>query len=106
MIVIFSIKPELDRFCDAMSVIRSEIADVEEGRIDPLDNPLKNAPHTIAMVSAEEWSRPYSRAKAAYPAPWVKDHKFWPSIARVDNVYGDRNIICSCPPLSSYEFEE
>ena len=99
-------KAELDRFCDAMVTIRGEIADVEEGRIDPLDNPLKNAPHTVAMVSAEEWSHPYSREQGAFPAPWVEERKFWPTIARVDNVYGDRNIVCSCPPMESYEFEE
>ena len=87
-------KAELDRFCDAMIAIRGEIRAVEEGRMDPKNNPLKHAPHTVHAVTAAEWTRPYSREEAAFPAPWVKAHKFWPSVARIDNTYGDRNLVC------------
>jgi glycine dehydrogenase len=92
---------ELDRFCDAMISIRGEIRAVEEGRIDRQDNPLKRAPHTAAAVTATEWTRPYPREQAAYPAPWLREHKFWPAVARIDNVYGDRNLFCTCPPLEA-----
>jgi glycine dehydrogenase len=92
---------ELDRFCDAMIAIREEIRAVEEGRIDRQDNPLKRAPHTAAAVTATEWTRPYPREQAAYPAPWLREHKFWPAVARIDNVYGDRNLFCTCPPLEA-----
>ncbi len=95
-------KPELDRFCDAMIAIRAEIADVEAGRIDRTDNPLKNAPHTVDVIVAEKWDHPYSRETAAFPAPWVREWKFWPHVGRVDNLYGDRNLICTCPPMESY----
>jgi glycine dehydrogenase len=95
-------KPELDRFCDAMIAIRKEIADVEAGRMDKTNNPLKNAPHTSDMVTAEAWDHPYSRETAAFPAPWVREWKFWPHVGRVDNLYGDRNLICTCPPMESY----
>ncbi len=94
-------KAELDRFCDAMIAIREEIRAVEEGRLDRQDNPLKRAPHTAAAVTATEWNRPYPREQAAYPAPWLRDHKFWPAVARIDNVYGDRNLFCTCPPLEA-----
>ena len=90
---------ELDRFCDAMIAIREEIRAVEEGRLDRQDNPLKRAPHTAAAVTATEWNRPYPREQAAYPAPWLREHKFWPAVARIDNAYGDRNLFCTCPPL-------
>jgi len=95
-------KPELDRFCDAMIAIRKEIADVEAGRLDKTNNPLKNAPHTADVVCASEWTRPYSRELAAFPAPWVAEWKFWPHVARVDNLYGDRNLVCTCPSTESY----
>ncbi|AWI08261.1 aminomethyl-transferring glycine dehydrogenase [Ereboglobus luteus] len=90
---------ELDRFCDALIAIAKEIADVVEGRADKTNNVLKNAPHTAKVVCADTWDRPYSREQAAFPTAWVREHKFWPSVGRVDNVYGDRNLVCSCPPL-------
>nr|WP_294791909.1 aminomethyl-transferring glycine dehydrogenase [uncultured Mucilaginibacter sp.] len=99
-------KHELDRFCDAMIAIRKEIAEVEQGAFDKLDNPLKNAPHTMTVISADGWEHPYSRKTAAFPLPYVAAHKFWPSVGRVNDTYGDRTLICSCPPLSDYEFEE
>jgi glycine dehydrogenase len=95
-------KVELDRFCDAMLRIRDEVRAIEDGRVDRLDNPLKNAPHTAHEVVATEWSRPYSREQAAFPAPWLREHKFWPPVARIDNAYGDRNLVCTCPPLEAY----
>jgi glycine dehydrogenase len=95
-------KGELDRFVEAMISIRAEIRAVEEGSIDRLDNPLKNAPHTSAAVSATEWAHPYSREQAAFPAPWLREHKYWPPVARVDNAYGDRNLVCTCPPMDEY----
>jgi glycine dehydrogenase len=95
-------KGELDRFCDAMIAIREEARAVERGAIDKLDNPLKNAPHTMAMVMASEWKHPYSREQAAFPAPWTREHKFWPRVARIEQAYGDKNLICSCPPIESY----
>jgi glycine dehydrogenase len=93
---------ELDRFCEAMIAIRAEIRAVEEGRLDRENNPLKHAPHTAAVVSADTWERPYSREQAAFPAPWVKAAKFWPSVSRIDNVYGDRNLFCVCLPVEAY----
>lgn len=92
-------KAELDRFCDAMIAIRREIdmVSVEQG-----DNPLKNAPHTLAMVTAEEWTMPYSRQEAAFPLPYLRDNKFWPAVRRVDDAYGDRNLICTCTPIEAY----
>ncbi|MEX2465839.1 MAG: aminomethyl-transferring glycine dehydrogenase [Gemmatimonadota bacterium] len=95
-------KEELDRFCDAMVSIRAEIEQIELGIADADDNVLGNAPHTAAMVTADEWTHPYSRQQAAYPAPWTLAHKFWPSVRRVDNAYGDRNLMCACPPVESY----
>ncbi|HEY7510163.1 MAG TPA: aminomethyl-transferring glycine dehydrogenase [Vicinamibacteria bacterium] len=95
-------KDELDRFCDAMIRIRGEIRAIEEGRADRQDNVLKRAPHTAQAVISDAWERPYGREQAAYPAPWLRAHKFWPAVARVDNVYGDRNLVCSCPPMESY----
>jgi len=92
-------KAELDRFCDAMLSIHQEFLAVERGESDRENNVLKNAPHTARAVSADEWNRPYPRSQAAYPAPWLREHKFWPAVARVDNVYGDRHIFCSCPPV-------
>lgn len=98
-------KHELDRFCDAMIAIRNEIADVETGLLDKLDNPLKNAPHTVAVITGNEWDKPYTRQKAAFPLPYVALNKFWPSIGRVNDTHGDRTLICSCPPIEEYEFE-
>jgi glycine dehydrogenase len=95
-------KAEVDRFCDAMIAIRNEIRQIESGAWDKANNPLKHAPHTQAVVTADEWDRPYSRQTAAFPAPWVKDSKFWPSVGRIDSAYGDRNLVCSCPPLEDY----
>ena len=95
-------KAELDRFCDAMIQIRQEIQAVADGRYDATDNPLHNAPHTAQML-AGEWTHPYSREEAAYPADWLKENKFWPAVGRVDNVYGDRNLFCVCLPVSEYE---
>ncbi len=99
-------KHELDRFCDAMIAIRHEIDDVEKGLSDKVNNPLKNSPHTAAVITANEWEHPYTRQKAAFPLPYVVEYKFWPSVGRVNDTYGDRTLICSCPPLSDYEFEE
>ena len=93
---------ELDRFCDAMARIRGEIRRVVEGKIEAKDNPLKNAPHTAAMVTAGPWAHPYSREEAAFPAPWTVEKKFWPHVARIDNAYGDRNLVCTCPPIEEY----
>ena len=95
-------KAELDRFCDALISIRGEIEEIGMGLADREDNPLKNAPHTAAAVTADEWSHSYSRRRAAYPAPWTRDHKFWPAVRRVNNAYGDRNLVCACPPVESY----
>jgi glycine dehydrogenase len=94
-------KAELDRFCEAMIAIHAEIMAVENGAADKADNPLKNAPHTARSVVASDWTHSYSREQAAYPAPWLHQHKFWPSVGRVDNVYGDRNLFCSCVPMES-----
>jgi glycine dehydrogenase len=95
-------RAELDRFCDALISIHAEIQDVVEGRQPRTNNLLKNAPHTAQVVAADEWNRPYSRERAAFPAPWVRDHKFWPSVSRVDEAYGDRNLVCTCPPTDTY----
>ena len=96
-------KAELDRFVDAMIGIRGEIQAIEDGRMDKLDNPLKHAPHTAAAVTSDHWPHAYSRQLAAFPAPWSKVHKFWPAVARIDNPYGDRNLVCSCPPMEALE---
>ena len=96
-------KEELDRFCDAMIAIRGEIEAVISGQVDKKNNILKHAPHTAKAVVSSDWNRPYTREQAAYPLPAVRDNKFWPSVARVDNVYGDKNLICSCPPIESYQ---
>ena len=95
-------KGELDRFCDAMIRIREEIRDVEEGRVPPGASPLNHAPHTAAVVSGDSWDRAYGREQAAFPAPWVRERKFWPAVGRVDNTWGDRNLMCTCPPLEAY----
>ncbi len=95
-------KAELDRFCDALIAIRQEIEEVITGAVDAKDNVLKHAPHTAAAVSADAWPHSYSREKAAYPLPWVKANKFWPSVGRIDAPYGDRNLMCICPPMEAY----
>ena len=95
-------KEELDRFCDALIQIREEIREVETGKADKAQNVLKNAPHTAAAVIADGWSMPYSREKAAFPAPWSRARKFWPAVGRVNNPYGDRNLVCTCPPVEEY----
>lgn len=95
-------KAELDRFCDAMITIRNEIQEIEDGKFDKVNNVIKNAPHTCKLVVSDHWDKPYSRQKAAYPLIWVRDNKFWPSVGKVDNAYGDRNLVCSCAPIESY----
>jgi len=95
-------KAELDRFCDAMIAIREEIAEVENGNADKANNVLKHAPHTQAVVLAENWDRPYSREKAVFPLGYVKANKFWPTVSRIDSAYGDRNLVCSCLPIEEY----
>jgi len=99
-------KAELDRFCDALIAIREEIKAIEEGTADKKENALKNAPHTQFAVISSEWSKPYSREAAAFPLPYVKENKFWPSVARVNNTFGDRNLICTCEPIESYMEEQ
>ena len=96
-------KSELDRFVEAMLSIRNEIRMVEEGKISPEDNPLKNAPHTALEVTSEEWNHPYSRMTAAFPVDNLRNKKYWPAVARINNAYGDRNLVCSCPPVSDYK---
>ncbi|MBC6401635.1 MAG: aminomethyl-transferring glycine dehydrogenase [Ekhidna sp.] len=98
-------KGELDRFCEAMISIRQEILEVTDGIADKQNNPLKNAPHSYKTLVSDEWSYPYSREKAAFPTPYVKENKFWPAVSRVDNAYGDRNLVCSCLPVDVYEME-
>jgi glycine dehydrogenase len=95
-------KPELDRFCDAMIAIRQEIDAIEKGAMDAEDNPLRNAPHTVHVIGSDEWTHPYTREQAAWPMAWLRDAKFWPSVGRIDNAWGDRNLVCSCPPMSEY----
>ena len=95
-------KEELDRFCDALIAIREEIREVEQGRQPRGNNLLTNAPHTLEDVIADGWARAYSRERAAFPAAWTRQHKVWPSVGRVDGAYGDRNLVCVCPPMESY----
>jgi glycine dehydrogenase len=96
-------KDELDRFCDALLSIHQEIQDIADGKADPADNVLKNAPHTAAATLADDWKHPYSRTEAVYPLPYVQANKFWPPVGRIDNAYGDRNLMCACPPVEAYE---
>ena len=96
-------KSQLDSFCDALIAIREEISAIERGEVSADDNALKNAPHTAARVSGTEWPHAYSREHGAWPAPWLKVHKYWPPVGRVDNAYGDRNPICTCPGMDEYE---
>ena len=94
---------ELDRFCDAMIQIRQEIAEIEAGKVAHDDSVLAHAPHTASVIASEVWERPYSRETAAFPTEWVRSSKFWPAVARIDNVYGDRNLVCACLPIEAYE---
>ena len=97
---------ELDRFCEAMIAIRAEIQAVLDGRADPEDNVLKNAPHTAEDVTADHWPHPYSREQAAYPVPGLRQRKFWPVVSRIDNPYGDRHLMCTCLPVEEYAASE
>ena len=94
---------ELDRFCETLIKIKEEINKVKSGEFDKNDNPLKNAPHTASVVTVDEWKHSYSRQIAAYPAPWLKEHKYWPTVGRIDNASGDRNLVCTCPSIKDYE---
>jgi glycine dehydrogenase len=96
-------KEELDRFCEAMIAIREEIREIEQGLVDRQNNVLKNAPHTVANVTTEVWNHAYSREKAVFPTAWTRENKFWPAVGRIDNAYGDRNLVCSCLPMEAYE---
>jgi glycine dehydrogenase len=96
-------KEELDRLCDAFIGIRQEIAEIERGEADKDDNLLKRAPHTLAQLLADDWPRAYSRERAGYPSPATRAHKVWPSVGRIDSAFGDRNLVCSCPPIEMYE---
>ena len=99
-------KAELDRFCDALISIRKEIAEIEQGAADDKDNVLKNSPHTCEMVTADKWKHPYPREKAAYPLDYLRANKFWTPVGRVNNSFGDRNLVCTCPPIESYSNPE
>jgi glycine dehydrogenase len=96
----------LDRFCEAMIAIHAEIVEVESGRVDAKNNLLKNAPHTADQIASEVWDRPYGREQAAFPVAGLKDFKFWPASGRVDNVFGDRNLVCSCVGMEAYSSAE
>ena len=95
-------KAEIDRFCDALIAIKGEIEKIQSKEWDASDNPLKNAPHTAEMVTANDWTHGYTREQAAFPLPYVRDGKFWPSVARINNSHGDRHLICTCPAIESY----
>jgi glycine dehydrogenase len=95
-------KAELDRFCEALLSIRAEINAIENGDSDRDNNPLKNSPHTMALLTNDSWEFPYSRAKASFPLDYLAENKFWPSVRRVDDAYGDRNLVCTCEPIESY----
>ncbi|GJL54316.1 MAG: glycine dehydrogenase (decarboxylating) [Nitrospirales bacterium] len=96
-------KAELDRYCEALITIRKEIAEIEDGRLPRDNNPLKHAPHTIEQIASSEWDHPYSREQAAFPLPWLRTRKFWPAVSRIDNAYGDRHLICTCPPMEIFQ---
>ena len=98
-------REELDRFCDAMIAIREEIAEVERGEAERGNNVLSHAPHTAEALLADGWSRPYSRERAAYPVEWVRERKFWPAVGRIDNAFGDRNLVCTCEGMEAYAEE-
>ncbi|MDP4116897.1 MAG: glycine dehydrogenase (aminomethyl-transferring), partial [Bacteroidota bacterium] len=95
-------KRELDKFCEALALIKQEILEIENGSADKVDNVLKNCPHTAKQATSDKWIHPYSREKAVFPANWLKENKFWPSVSRINNAYGDRNLICSCQPIEEY----
>jgi glycine dehydrogenase len=95
-------KEELDRFCEAVALIRGEIRTIEEGKSPKDDNPLKHAPHTAEAVASADWKHAYSREQAAFPAAWTRARKFWPSVGRINNAAGDRHLVCTCPPVESY----
>ena len=95
-------KEELDRFCEAMITIRKEIQEIIDGKADKTNNVIKNAPHTAKLIVADNYNKPYGREKAAFPLPWVRANKFWPSVGKVDNAFGDRNLVCSCAPIEAY----
>merc|ERR1719322_653611 len=96
-------KAELDRFCDALIQIRREINDIETGKIDKENNPIKRPPHTLQQIFSSHWDRPYTREEAAFPAPFVRsDAKLWPSVGRIDDSFGDKNLVCTCPPMEEY----
>src|SRR5690606_24397141 len=95
-------RAEIDRFCEAMLAIRAEIQEVIDRVPAPKDNVLKHAPHTAAVVTADEWTRPYSRTRAAFPLPYLRTAKTWPAVGRIDNPYGDRNLMCACPPIEAF----
>ena len=95
-------KDELDRFCQAMISIKNEINDIVNGNIDKENNPLKNAPHTANYSLSQNWDHPYSRKDACFPGKWQHEYKYWPSVSRIDNAFGDRNLVCSCPPIEEY----
>jgi glycine dehydrogenase len=96
---------ELDRFVQALISIHHEIMEIKEGKADRVNNVLKNAPHTAEEIASDNWAHPYSREKAAFPLPWISDNKFWPSVARIDDAYGDRNLVCSCATIEEYNFK-
>ena len=95
-------KAELDRFCDALIQIREEIREIESGQADKKDNVLKNAPHPVRRVVGDVWPHAYSREQAAFPVQWVREHKFWPAVGRVESAFGDRHLVCACPPVDAY----
>jgi glycine dehydrogenase len=95
-------KEELDRFVEALIAIRDETREIERGTMDREDNPLKNAPHTLASVVSDSWDHAYPRERAAFPIAWIRDRKFWPTVGRIESAYGDRNLVCSCPPTDAY----
>ena len=96
-------KEELDRFCEAMISIHGEIEKIKDGSFDKVDNPIKNAPHTIEEISSDDWKHSYTRQEAAYPHSYLLNNKYWSPVSRIDNVYGDRNLFCVCPPIEEYE---
>ena len=97
---------EMDRFCDAMIKIRGEIQDIIDGSADPSDNVLRNSPHTVLDLVSSDWEHPYSRWQAFFPLPHLRTNKFWPSVSRIDNAYGDRNLVCTCLPPEAYATDE
>jgi glycine dehydrogenase len=98
-------KEEIDRFCDALIGIRAEIRDIEEGKASRENNLLTNAPHTLVQVIGDDWVRPYPRERAAYPMSGLREHKTWPTVSRIDSAFGDRHLICTCPPVEVYQSE-